>query len=357
MFRLYDNQGSLSQCAKGKSAQENEEILLDVDSLSGDKNILPTVKQASIPAAAHKMLAQQAKRFSRVLGLSNLITILFILLISTFAHSTHANYRDYYTGMHESGWTVSRTEMECSLNHKVDHYGVASFSLHAIEGVSFHLKVLRRAILKHKAELNSIPSSWKHNAHAKPLANIVLFKGVKQFRLRRNISVTMLAELEKGMEPTFSFYDKPAPADKVMVKLSVVHFWPAYKKFLECGQTLAQYKLKTINGKKVYFNTAKYNIANKFIKDLDKIAAYTIQNDNVREIVIEGHTDIIGGHQYNNKLSNNRAKSIKRYLIKRNVPAAMIKTKRFGKRQPVASNFSKVGRAKNRRAKVKIIKK
>ncbi len=352
MFQLHDKQGSLSQDIKEAPTQDNKG-----DRLMDDKKILLLGRQPKSATTARKILAQQAKCFSCALGLSKLITILLILLISTYAQSAHANYRDYYTGMHESAWTVSRTEMECSLNHKVDHYGVARFSLHAIEGVSFQLKVLRRAILKHKAELNSIPSSWKHNAHAKSLANIVLFKGIKQFRLRRNISVTMLAELEKGMEPTFSFYDKPAPSDKVMVKLSVVHFWPAYKKFLECGQTLAQYKLKNINGKKVYFNTAKYNISDKFIKELDKIAAYTIQNDNVKEIVIEGHTDIIGGHKYNNKLSNNRAKSIKRYLVKRNVPATMIKTKRYGKRKPVASNFSKVGRAKNRRAKVKIIKK
>ncbi len=302
-------------------------------------------------------LSQPRKRLYRIISVTNLTAIVVILLFSTFMHPAHANFRDYYTGMHESGWNVKRTDMECRLQHNVDHYGLAIFSLHAIEGVSFRLSVLRRGILKHKAELNSIPSSWKHNANAKPLANIILYKGIRQFRLRRNIAVTMLAELEKGMEPTFSFYDKPAPSDKLTVKLSVVNFWGAYKKFLQCGQTLAKYKFKTINDKNVYFNTAKYGVDGKFIKGLDKVAAYTIQNDNVKEIIIEGHTDIIGGHKYNNKLSNNRAKSVRRYLIKRNVPASMIKTKRFGKRQPIASNFSKVGRAKNRRAKVRIIKK
>lgn len=299
--------------------------------------------------------SQSGKRLYAIVSWSN-VAVVLLMLVATYAQQAHSNFRDYYTAMHESEWVVKRTEMECRLEHKVDHYGLATFSLHAIEGVSFRLNVLRRGILKHKAELNSVPSVWKHNKPAKSLANIILFKGIKQFRLKRNISVTMLAEMEKGMEPTFSFYDNPAPSDKVTVKLSVVHFWSAYRNFLHCGQTLAKYKLTKINNQHVYFNTAKYGVNAKYNKDLDKIAAYTRYNDNVKQIIIEGHTDIVGGHKYNNKLSNNRANSIKRYLIKRNVPAHKIKTRRYGKRRPVASNFSIKGRAKNRRAKVRIIK-
>ena len=297
------------------------------------------------------------KSLCRQLTLINIVTVFVLLLISVFAQNAHSYYRDYYTGMHEADWVVKRTDMECRLQHKVDHYGLAVFSLHAIEGVGFHMQVLRRGILKHKAELNSVPSAWKHNNPAKTLANITFYKGIAQFRLRRNISVTMLAELEKGMEPTFSFYDKPAPNDKITIKLSVVHFWPAYKKFLLCGQTLAKYKLKKINNRFVYFDTAKYDVNYKYNSSLDKIAAYTLNNDNIKQIVIEGHTDIIGGHGYNNKLSSNRASAVRRYLIKRNVPAKIIKTRYYGKRQPAATNFSIKGRAENRRAKVRIIKK
>jgi len=296
------------------------------------------------------------RRFYQILSRSNLVTVFILLLLGLYGHDAHSSYRDYYTDINASGWKVTRTPMECSLDHKIKRYGTASFSLHAIEGITFKLRVLRRSILKHKAELNSIPSFWKHDAMGKALAKITLYKGIKQFRLRRNLAVTMLAELEKGMEPTFSFYDKPAPKDKVTVKLSVVHFLEAYNKFLECGQTLANFKLKDINNKQIYFNTAKYNIKRKFVKNLDKVAAYALRNENVKEIVIEGHTDIIGGHRYNNKLSGNRANSVKRYLIKRNVPPDMIKTRRYGKRRPIASNYSKTGRAKNRRAKIRIIK-
>jgi outer membrane protein OmpA-like peptidoglycan-associated protein len=72
---------------------------------------------------------------------------------------------------------------------------------------------------------------------------------------------------------------------------------------------------------------------------------------------LEGHTDGKGAAEYNQKLSERRAASVRQWLIEREqLPAARMTTQGFGKTKPVASNDTDAGRQKNRRVEV-VIKK
>lgn len=69
---------------------------------------------------------------------------------------------------------------------------------------------------------------------------------------------------------------------------------------------------------------------------------------------IVGHTDSIGTKTYNQKLGLKRANAVKNWLVKQGVDANRILTSSKGETQPIASNKTKAGRAKNRRAVVVI---
>lgn len=72
---------------------------------------------------------------------------------------------------------------------------------------------------------------------------------------------------------------------------------------------------------------------------------------------LEGHTDGKGAADYNQKLSERRAESVKAWLVQReNIPAARMTSQGFGKTKPVASNDTDAGRQKNRRVEVVIRK-
>jgi OOP family OmpA-OmpF porin len=67
-------------------------------------------------------------------------------------------------------------------------------------------------------------------------------------------------------------------------------------------------------------------------------------------MVIEGHTDSIGPAEYNMRLSERRAESVKDYLTdKLDIDASRLDTKGYGESRPVADNSTKEGRQKNRR--------
>jgi OOP family OmpA-OmpF porin len=72
------------------------------------------------------------------------------------------------------------------------------------------------------------------------------------------------------------------------------------------------------------------------------------------EVAVRGHTDSIGSEAYNQRLSEQRALSVKDYLIDRGVSPAAVRTMGMGEAEPIASNSTAEGRAQNRRVEIEI---
>ena len=75
------------------------------------------------------------------------------------------------------------------------------------------------------------------------------------------------------------------------------------------------------------------------------------------EIRIEGHTDNQGDVVKNKKLSEDRAASVKKFLVANGIAATRITTAGFGAEKPIAPNDAEEGRAKNRRIEAFVVKK
>ena len=71
---------------------------------------------------------------------------------------------------------------------------------------------------------------------------------------------------------------------------------------------------------------------------------------------IEGHTDSVGSDASNQKLSENRAAAVKNYLLSKGVKSDSISSVGYGESKPIADNKTAVGRSKNRRVDVKLVK-
>ena len=73
------------------------------------------------------------------------------------------------------------------------------------------------------------------------------------------------------------------------------------------------------------------------------------------EVVIEGHTDSVGKKAYNQKLSEQRANSVKNYLTKKfGIEKSRLTAKGYGMSKPIDSNETKAGRQKNRRVEAAV---
>jgi len=110
------------------------------------------------------------------------------------------------------------------------------------------------------------------------------------------------------------------------------------------------FEIKNLN-----FKTAKYNIEEKYFQELDNLKSLLV-NENEIKIEIAGHTDNNGSELANQLLSENRAKSVKSYLVKNGIDKLRINYVGYGEKQPIANNNSKQGREKNRRIEIRILK-
>ncbi len=80
-----------------------------------------------------------------------------------------------------------------------------------------------------------------------------------------------------------------------------------------------------------------------------------VKGINLEVIIAVGHTDSVGSDAYNQKLSVRRAEAVKAYLVSKGIEKNRIYTEGKGEKQPVASNKTSEGRAKNRRVEIEVV--
>jgi outer membrane protein OmpA-like peptidoglycan-associated protein len=105
----------------------------------------------------------------------------------------------------------------------------------------------------------------------------------------------------------------------------------------------------------VLFDTGKATLKPAAREKLSKLAGILLAYPGALTMEIEGHTDSVGSDELNNKLSLNRAESVRDYLVQASVKPERIKSVQgFGKGKPIASNDTSAGRQMNRRVEIVI---
>ncbi len=105
----------------------------------------------------------------------------------------------------------------------------------------------------------------------------------------------------------------------------------------------------------VFFETNKYELQKESFPELNRLAEFLKTNPTVK-IEISGHTDNVGSESYNKNLSQQRANTVKQYLISQGCNKNQLISVGYGESKPVETNATEEGRAKNRRVEFKVIK-
>lgn len=106
--------------------------------------------------------------------------------------------------------------------------------------------------------------------------------------------------------------------------------------------------------KNIFFENGRYYLLPESYSELNKLAQYLLRNPHM-EVQINGHSDNVGSKSKNQKISEQRAREVFEYLIKKGVQNKMY-FKGYGSSLPIASNDNDIDRAKNRRVEFEIIK-
>ena len=102
------------------------------------------------------------------------------------------------------------------------------------------------------------------------------------------------------------------------------------------------------------FDFGKATLQPSSYQVLDELVAYLVRKDD-ENIEIGGHTDNVGTAQKNLLLSQERANTVRAYLLTKGIDPSRVTAKGYGYTVPVADNKTESGRAQNRRTEVKVL--
>jgi outer membrane protein OmpA-like peptidoglycan-associated protein len=106
--------------------------------------------------------------------------------------------------------------------------------------------------------------------------------------------------------------------------------------------------------KNIFFDVNKADLKSESNYELEKLVSFLKVNNTIK-IEISGHTDNTGDKKANLVLSQNRANSVKSFLISKGIPSAQLTSRGYGDTIPVANNDNETGRSKNRRTEFVIL--
>jgi len=118
---------------------------------------------------------------------------------------------------------------------------------------------------------------------------------------------------------------------------------------LDCGKVVHTTILEGIN-----FAFDKADLLPIALPILDKDVTM-LKNDAKLRVRVEGHCDIRGSDEYNQKLSERRAKTVYNYFASKGIDKSRMSTIGYGRSKPVVPNTSEENMYKNRRVEIKIV--
>jgi outer membrane protein OmpA-like peptidoglycan-associated protein len=106
-----------------------------------------------------------------------------------------------------------------------------------------------------------------------------------------------------------------------------------------------------IAAQNIFFETAKSTLLAKSFPKLNDVASILKDNPTFK-LQIDGHTDFVGKDDYNQTLSEQRAASVRAYLLSQGIAEDRLASAGYGESRPVADNNTAIGKAKNRRVEM-----
>lgn len=256
-----------------------------------------------------------------------------------------------------AGKKPSTENQHCSLSHDIPLYGRATFAKSAGHELGFRMTTKWNIGYNAKrARLRAMPPEWRPHATGQDLGEIPVQPGNTPFQLNKSLTRQLLMALQSGMEVSFSYPAGLDGQDHIRVSLPGVNFRQAMDVFASCLSRLPVYDFADFSNTVVHFAAGNDRLSAETRQRLDAIAKYLRTDPTVKKIIIEGHTDDIGQYRDNDKLGQRRSVGIRDYLQAVGVPADKFELRSLGEREPIYTNTTDEGRARNRRAHITLVR-
>lgn len=279
-----------------------------------------------------------------------LIVFMFVSQI-TMAGVTQ---RHYSAPMGSEEWRVSTSRLRCGLSLKVQDYGVAYFEQYATKDPHFIISNWQREKHQAKIEVWTMPPNWRRHLKPELITTTQAQFSEYLFLLHRKSTLHLLSGLMAGYMTRIKY--KSDIGQTVRVDLSPIHFKKSYNRYIRCVGNLLPFNYLDIQMTKLYFNPGQDELTVLDRQQLDRITLYVSVDPTVKAVRVSGYSDNTGRRGFNNAVSEARAKAVANYLLEKGMSDEKLQVTWYGMKYPADSNDTEIGRAKNRRVVIKVVR-
>lgn len=174
--------------------------------------------------------------------------------------------------------------------------------------------------------------------------------GIDRYKIVYNTFGDILVKMYPELVPSYPVYNKVV--DKSFIA-SVVSNHPELLEGSTIKQEYASEITKEVSSKsyEIQFETGSAQIKKTSYPVLEEILKSAVVAEGLK-LGVYGHTDNVGNDQSNTELSEQRAASVKNYLLGKGLSSERVEAKGYGATKPIADNNSTEGRARNRRVQI-----
>ncbi|SKA50368.1 OmpA family protein [Enterovibrio nigricans DSM 22720] len=256
----------------------------------------------------------------------------------------------------ESVWQVKvDTPIECRVEHVIPNFGSATFTSRASKKINldFELEMRRPMGQTENVFLLSKPPVWTPGEPAEYIDRLKFYKQFDGY-VDGQTAWSMLAELESGRLPTFSFREWQSRGKRVEVALSPVAFQSSYNEFSSCLARLLPYSFEDIAFTTLHYDENGDELNKQSMAKLAQIAEFVRYSPDIDLVLMATYTDARGAKAANQRMSEKRAQKLEDYFMSLGLPKNRIQVEAYGERRPIAVNETPIGRNKNRRVVISL---
>ena len=252
----------------------------------------------------------------------------------------------------DSQWQLTSSKFECRLNNYIPGLGEIIVFAGAGKVENLFLSPDPYKPYSRDVEILLEQSPWQPEIHRYYIASGAFAKN-QPSDLRVNVPY-IVESFQKGMQLVVKI--NRMQLKPVTLKVPALNFGMTAKKFYHCFSELLVLNFEQAEETMIYYNSARHRLKAADKKHFRNLAEYILADKSVERIEIDAHTDSRGSDLANRELSKKRGEAIVNRLKQFGVPESKILARFHGERYPVASNETVAGRNKNRRVKIKLIR-
>jgi OmpA-OmpF porin, OOP family len=312
----------------------SEEVTVGVDAVAtwtpGDVNIA-TQKGGLVTIANTKQYASQMPNIT--------------ITIKKFAYDHRTDIENLIMSLSQAGDQVR------SFNEAKAFAAKVSTKVYNEQSADYWLKYYNGAVEKDAQGLNvALGGSMAFNLSDAANTFGLGKDGIDRYKIVYTTFGDILAKMYPEYMPTYPQYSQVVDKSFLMSVIAN-HAELMEGKALQVSYSTEITSEVSSKSYQIQFETGSAVIKTESYKVLDEILASSVVAEGLK-VGVYGHTDNVGNAQSNVKLSEDRANSVKSYLLSKGLSQSRIESKGFGSSTPIADNATAAGKAKNRRVQI-----